>query len=74
MPRRGRGGAATAYDAARVLTWTRRERAFGELDVFNGAMAVMETMVHLDLLASRGRLTREENDGTAHYGEAAEEH
>ena len=62
-----RAGAATAYDVARALTWTRRERSFDDLDVFNGAMAVMETMVHLDLLVSRGDLTRTESEGTAAY-------
>jgi glyoxylase-like metal-dependent hydrolase (beta-lactamase superfamily II) len=64
-------GAATAYDVARVLTWTRRERSFADLDVFNGAMAVMETMVHLDLLASRGCLTRAETDGSAVYTDSS---
>ena len=61
-------GAATSYDTARKLAWTRRETAFAELDVFNGAMAVMETMVHLDLLVSRGRLSRKVSEGTASYG------
>jgi glyoxylase-like metal-dependent hydrolase (beta-lactamase superfamily II) len=61
-------GACTAYDVARALPWTRRERAFDELDVFNAAMAVMETMVHLDLLAGDGVLTRDEVDGAAVYG------
>jgi glyoxylase-like metal-dependent hydrolase (beta-lactamase superfamily II) len=64
-------GAHTSYDVARALTWTRRERTFGELDVFNGAMAVMETMVHLDLLASRGVLTRTETDGSAVYTDSS---
>jgi glyoxylase-like metal-dependent hydrolase (beta-lactamase superfamily II) len=58
---------STAHDVATVLTWTRHERAFSELDWFNGAMATMETMVHLDLLASAGRLASEESDGTAVY-------
>jgi glyoxylase-like metal-dependent hydrolase (beta-lactamase superfamily II) len=47
---------STAYDVARCLSWTRHERAYEELDWFNAAMAVMETMVHLDLLVSEGRL------------------
>ncbi len=62
------GGAVTAYDVARQLSWTRRERALDDLDVFNGAMAVMETMVHLDLLAGDGLLTRTATDGVATYG------
>ena len=58
---------SSAYDVARQLTWTRHERHFDELDVFNSAMAVMETMVHLDLLVFRGLLTRTESGGTAVY-------
>jgi glyoxylase-like metal-dependent hydrolase (beta-lactamase superfamily II) len=49
---------STAYDVAGRLTWTRHERELSELDGFNSAMAVMETMVHLDLLVSEGRLRR----------------
>lgn len=60
-------GGSTAHEVAGRLTWTRHERHLDELDVFNSAMAAMETMVHLDLLASRDRLTREEIDGTAVY-------
>lgn len=33
---------SSAYDVATQLTWTRHERHFGELDIFNSAMAVME--------------------------------
>ena len=50
---------SSAHDVALRLTWTRHERAFSELDPFNAALAAMETMVHLDLLASRGRLVRD---------------
>ena len=50
-------GAGTAYEAARALTWTRRERHFDELDPFNQMMAVMETVAHLDVLVRDGRLT-----------------
>ena len=60
-------GAVTAYDVAQRLTWTRRERALDELDVFNSALAVMETLVHLDLLVFRGRLGRDQVDGTWCY-------
>lgn len=60
-------GAATAYEAARALTWTRRERAFADLDPFNQMMAVLETAAHLDVLALRGRLRREDVDGVVHY-------
>ncbi len=60
-------GAATAYDVARQLSWTRHERHLDELDTFNAALASMETMAHLDLLARRGVLRREVTDGTATY-------
>ncbi len=58
---------STAYDVALQLTWTRHERELGELDWFNAAMAAMETMVHLDLLVSRGALLRDVTGPTAVY-------
>lgn len=60
-------GAATAYGVAAQLTWTRHERHLGELDVFNTALASMETMAHLDLLVRRGVLDRELDEGVAVY-------
>ena len=60
-------GASTAFDVAHRLTWTRHERSMNDLDVFNAALAVMETMVHLDRLSFRGVLRREVVDGTATY-------
>jgi glyoxylase-like metal-dependent hydrolase (beta-lactamase superfamily II) len=60
-------GAATAYDVATRLTWTRHERHFDELDVFNAALASMETMAHLDLLVRRDVLGREVEEGVATY-------
>jgi glyoxylase-like metal-dependent hydrolase (beta-lactamase superfamily II) len=51
-----RAGASTAYEAARALRWTRRERLFDDLDLFNQMMAVMETAAHLDVLVRQGRL------------------
>ncbi len=51
-------GTATAYEAALALPWTRRGRRFSDLDPFNQMLAVFETAVHLDLLATQGRLTR----------------
>ncbi|HET6563005.1 MAG TPA: MBL fold metallo-hydrolase [Marmoricola sp.] len=64
---------STAYDVAQRLTWTRHERALAELDVFNTALASMETMVHLDLLAFRGQLVREHVEGTMVYRPAVGE-
>jgi glyoxylase-like metal-dependent hydrolase (beta-lactamase superfamily II) len=51
-----KAGASTAYEAARALRWTRRERFFDDLDPFNQMMAVMETAAHLDVLVRQGRL------------------
>jgi glyoxylase-like metal-dependent hydrolase (beta-lactamase superfamily II) len=64
------GGAVSAYDVAKQLTWTRRERHLGELDLFNAALATMETLVHLDLLVFRGTLQRTQVDGTWCYSSA----
>jgi glyoxylase-like metal-dependent hydrolase (beta-lactamase superfamily II) len=60
-------GAGTAYEAARALTWTRRERHFDELDPFNQMMAVMETAAHLDVLVRDGRLTSSAAGGVTVY-------
>jgi glyoxylase-like metal-dependent hydrolase (beta-lactamase superfamily II) len=57
------GRPRTAYDVAGVLPWTRHERMLAELDVFNAALASMETKAHLELLVARGRATREVTDG-----------
>jgi glyoxylase-like metal-dependent hydrolase (beta-lactamase superfamily II) len=48
---------ANAYETASRLTWTRRLRAFSELDLFNQMLAVTETAAHLELLVAQGRLT-----------------
>jgi glyoxylase-like metal-dependent hydrolase (beta-lactamase superfamily II) len=50
-----RSGARTSYDVAGRLPWTRHERTLAELGVFDTALAAMETMAHLDLLAARAR-------------------
>lgn len=60
-------GASTAYEAARALTWTRRERAFDDLDVFNQMMAVLETAAHLDVLVLQDELGAERVGGVLHY-------
>ena len=58
----------TALDVARQLTWTRHERDFAVLDVFNAALATLETRAHLELLVAQGRLGRgEDEDGAARY-------
>ena len=51
-------GEATAYDVACRLPWTRHERRLSELDVFNAALATLETRAHLELLVAGGELIR----------------
>jgi glyoxylase-like metal-dependent hydrolase (beta-lactamase superfamily II) len=60
-------GARTAYEVAGDLPWTRRERAFADLDVFNAALAVHETMLHLDLLVARGQAAFEDVEGVRSF-------
>lgn len=52
------GGALTAFEAANQLSWTRHERSFDELDLFNRGIAAMETKAHLELLVARGLAMR----------------
>ncbi|CAN5611106.1 MBL fold metallo-hydrolase [soil metagenome] len=61
-------GRHTAYDVAVDLPWTRHARRMDDLDVFNAALASMETMAHLDLLAARGEITRSQDGGVNEYG------
>jgi glyoxylase-like metal-dependent hydrolase (beta-lactamase superfamily II) len=51
------GSSVTASQVARVLTWTRRRRAYADLDDFNRMIATCETIAHLDVLVARGRAT-----------------
>ena len=57
-------GAASPYDVAHRLTWTRRQRRLEELDDFNAMLAVFETAAHLDLLVTQGRAARSVEDGS----------
>ena len=50
-------GARTAFEVAERLPWTRRARRLSELDAHNQLLAVLETMAHLDVQVTRGRLT-----------------
>ena len=58
-----RRGAATAFDVAQQLRWTRRQRHLDELDPFNQMLAIAETAAHLVLLAAQGRLRAETVEG-----------
>lgn len=60
-------GAKTALDSASMLGWTRKERAFAELDEFNQFLAVSETAAHLELLVRRGALEVDPVGGVDHY-------
>jgi glyoxylase-like metal-dependent hydrolase (beta-lactamase superfamily II) len=51
-------GASTGYEVAKAIPWTRRERKFADLDLFNQLLATNETVAHLEVLALRGQLTR----------------
>jgi glyoxylase-like metal-dependent hydrolase (beta-lactamase superfamily II) len=61
------GGAATAWDVALQMPWTRRQRPFTALDAFNQMMAVLETESHLQVLAAQGKLRAVHTDGRTEY-------
>ncbi|MFL6024813.1 MAG: MBL fold metallo-hydrolase [Marmoricola sp.] len=48
-------GPSTASRVAQALTWTRRRRAYADLDDFNRMIATCETLAHLDVLVARGQ-------------------
>jgi glyoxylase-like metal-dependent hydrolase (beta-lactamase superfamily II) len=60
-------GAASAFEVAGVLRWTRRQHRLADLDPFNAMLAVFETGTHLDLLAAQGRLSLAVVDGIRTY-------
>ena len=60
-------GPSVAAVVAGDLGWTRHERSYDELDLFNKGMAAMETKAHLDLLVVRGQATATETDGGVVY-------
>ncbi|GAB3982452.1 MBL fold metallo-hydrolase [Actinoallomurus acanthiterrae] len=63
-------GSGTAYETARALTWTRRERHFDDLDMFNQMLATTETQAHLLVLVTQGRLRSHPNGDGAVVFEA----
>jgi len=62
-----RAGAVTPYEVAQALGWTRRNRAFADLDPWNRMLAVCETAAHLLVLAAQGRLRHTTVDGVDHF-------
>ena len=65
-----RAGRETGIEVARDLGWTRHERAFDSLDLFNSALAALETKAHLEVLAARGEVRRQESDGLVRFSPA----
>jgi glyoxylase-like metal-dependent hydrolase (beta-lactamase superfamily II) len=65
-------GEVTAEMVAGDLGWTRHERDYRDLDVFNQGMAAMETKAHLDLLVARGQAEIVLRDGVCWYSPAGE--
>jgi glyoxylase-like metal-dependent hydrolase (beta-lactamase superfamily II) len=54
---------ATAYEIAGQIPWTSRQRKLTDLDPVNQMLAVLETALHLELLADRGRATATDSAG-----------
>ncbi len=63
-------GAGTAYEVACALRWTRRGRQLADLDPFNQMLAVIETRIHLELLAAQGRLVASTDGDVTVYAPA----
>ena len=61
------GGSRSALRRRGVLPWTRHEHALKDLDVFNAALATLETRAHLELLVARGNCRATEVDGVVLY-------
>src|SRR5262252_1643353 len=55
-------GPSTAYQVAQAVTWTTRNKAYGDLDLMNRMLAVGETLSHLDVLVARGLAVAETDE------------
>jgi glyoxylase-like metal-dependent hydrolase (beta-lactamase superfamily II) len=51
-------GMTTAYEVAKAIPWTRRQRKFADLDLMSQFLATNETGAHLEVLVLRGEVTR----------------
>jgi glyoxylase-like metal-dependent hydrolase (beta-lactamase superfamily II) len=60
-------GASSAREVAGQVGWTRHERHFDEMDVFNQMLATLETAAHLHVLVERGLLSADEVEGIVRY-------
>jgi glyoxylase-like metal-dependent hydrolase (beta-lactamase superfamily II) len=65
-----RSGRSTAYQVASAMTWTRRERALGDLDTLHRMTAVLEAAAHLVALEAQGVVALDRQDGVEHYAVA----
>ncbi|MFI0356868.1 MBL fold metallo-hydrolase [Actinomadura sp. 9N407] len=62
-----RAGHATAYEVARAMPWTRRQKKLDELDGFSQMLAILEIDAHLDVLVDQGVLDSAETGGVRTY-------
>jgi glyoxylase-like metal-dependent hydrolase (beta-lactamase superfamily II) len=60
-------GSYTGYEVAAGMSWTRRQRRLEQLEPYNAALAVIETIQHLDLLAVQGRLVPDDRGGVVRW-------
>jgi glyoxylase-like metal-dependent hydrolase (beta-lactamase superfamily II) len=60
-------GAATAYDVAQGMRWTRHDRNIDELGTVHGMAAVLEVLAHLELLEYQGLLVSQDSGYARHY-------
>ncbi|WP_329520349.1 MBL fold metallo-hydrolase [Spirillospora sp. NBC_01491] len=67
---RVRAGNGTAFEVARGMPWTRRQRKLDELDPFSQMLAVLEIDAHLDVLTDQGILDAHETGGVRTYAPA----
>lgn len=63
-------GAVTGWEVAQQLLWTYHRSPLHGLDLANQAMAVRETMAHLDVLVLNGTLRAKSQDGVEYYSGA----
>lgn len=60
-------GASTPFEVASLLTWTRRQKAFEDMDDFSQQLAIFEAAAHLEVLVDLGLATRAIDDGVLQY-------
>ncbi len=60
-----------AHEVAALLPWTRHDRSLADLEMFDEALATMETRAHLELLVADGTLSKDESGDTVVYSRLA---